>query len=60
MRRLNQERVTERRASWVEDLGLKPNWQLDSRLLVYRKLEILLWTMRSRTLETSERREMGL
>ena len=54
-----QEFVTERRASCVEERGLKPNWQWERRLFEYKKLEILEWMILSRTLETSERSEIG-
>lgn len=31
--------MTERRASWVDDCNLKPNWTLDRRLCFERILE---------------------
>ena len=31
--------VTVRRASWVENLGLKPNWMSESKLCLDKNLE---------------------
>ena len=49
--------MTERRASWVDNCDLKPNWTLDRRLRFERNLETRMWTI---LLEGKESREMGL
>ena len=58
-RLLCQSLVMVRRASCVDDLGLKPYWQSDTRWFFNRKSITLLWIHLSSTLEIRERREMG-
>ena len=54
-----QSLVMVRRASCVEDFGLKPYWQSDRTLFLRRKSITLLWIHLSSTFEIRERREMG-
>ena len=53
-----QSLVMVRRASCVDDFGLKPYWQPDRRSFLRRKSITLLWIHLSSTLEIKER-EMG-
>ena len=54
-----QSLVIVKRASWVDDLGLNPNWHSERRSCSVRKSMTLLWMHLSSSFEIRDRRDIG-